>query len=255
MVAGEYDHGIVGETKLVEPLEYLGNAVVDHGDHAVGERDRLARFTFGHCEGGLGVSDARAGVARRMQRCDMRRLRPVADPERVRQRHVRGLVHVPIAAGRRERMVRIGKRTLDEERSVIAALRVRVEVGERALDHVGRWIKVFRQARAPRLRQHVVVRQRIVRSTQCIAVRAPIVQPAGIIAVHAGGVARAQLHMVEAVVGQAHRVGGIARPFAGVLLVVGGVAAVFFLGFVVAAGRGAVARRASQPASVTAACR
>ena len=124
MVAGEYDHGIVGQTKLVEPLEYLGNAVVDHGDHAVGERDRLARFALGHCEGGLGVSDARAGVARGMQRCDMRRLRPVADPERVRQRHVRGLVHVPIAAGRRERMVRIGKRALEEERSAIAALRV-----------------------------------------------------------------------------------------------------------------------------------
>ncbi len=64
VVAGEHDHGVVGEPELIETLEDLRHAVVDHGDHAEGERDGLACLLLVHGKSGGRVAVAGAVIAR-----------------------------------------------------------------------------------------------------------------------------------------------------------------------------------------------
>ncbi len=123
VVAGEHDHGVVGEAELIETLEDLRHAVVDHGDHAERERDGLARLLLVNRESGGRVAVAGAVIACGMQRECMRRQRAVADAEGGRQLHILRLVQVPVAARRRERMMRVRKRALQKERRVAVRLR------------------------------------------------------------------------------------------------------------------------------------
>src|SRR5262249_28682362 len=107
--------------------------------------------------------------------------------------------------------------------------------------HIGRRIEFLGQRRAPCLRQHVVMRQLVFRTAQRVAVGAAVAQPLRVVAVYLGGMAGAELDVIEAVIRQAQRVRRIARPFAAAFLIVDRVAAVFLLGLVVALWRRLVA--------------
>src|SRR5262249_43424800 len=81
VVAGEHDHGVGGEAELIETLEDSRHTVVDHRDHAEGERDGLARLLLVHGERGRRIAVAGAVITGGMQRERMRRQLAVADAE------------------------------------------------------------------------------------------------------------------------------------------------------------------------------
>ena len=102
----------------------------------------------------------------------------------------------------------------------VRVLGVAVQKGQRAFHHIGGRVELFRQTRAPSLRQLIVRGQSVLRSAQPIGIRIAGSEPARIGPVDFRGMARAQFDMVEAVIGQAERTVWVTIPGDAVLLVI-----------------------------------
>ena len=165
VVAGEDHHRVVAPAALVERTKHRADGVVDAGDHAAGQRPRLLRLARRHADGAHAGQVRLAALALLEDVLHQRRRRPVVARERLRHRELLGLVHVPVFAGRIERMMRIGKRHHQEERLVVLGL---VEIGAGALAEERGGVKLLRDRGAIGLRHAVVVRQAVLRTEQIL---------------------------------------------------------------------------------------
>jgi hypothetical protein len=117
VVGGEDHDGVAVEPERAQLAEHAADRVVDHRDHAVGERDALAhRGLVGQREGRRPAGVRLAGGGRGAQLFLETGLVRVDVMEAFGQRDRRRIVHVEIAARRRERMMRVRKRALQKER-------------------------------------------------------------------------------------------------------------------------------------------
>src|SRR5260370_34391647 len=90
----------------------------------------------------------------------------MAELETRRQRHVLRVVHRPVAAGRRERMVRGGKRRHQEEWLIAVSGGVAGEPRAAFVGDVGGRRKLLRNGGAESPRTDVIVRKRVPVSAQ-----------------------------------------------------------------------------------------
>ena len=195
------------------------DGVVDQADHAVGERDRLP------CLGLAAERERAVSIARRLAGGQLvvqpgERRRHVRPGMMKRGRHfnARGIVHVPIPARRRERVMRIGKRAEHEERLVLARRCVLLQPRHGSLADVARRVELRRQARAPCLRRRDATRGKsTVRTTHIRSGLVALLQPVVIVAEHEVAVLVAQLDVIEAVVRRAYAMARLS-PRAGQLL-------------------------------------
>ncbi len=129
------------------------------------------------------------------------------------QRNIVGIVHPPIAARRRERVVRVGERDFEEKRLVRAGRPVVLQIGERLFGDIAGRIELFRHLGAPRRgRRILLVRQGVVGADQGFSVAALVAQPRRIVPRHLVTMARAQADMIEAVMGQLDLAVGVGLP-------------------------------------------
>ncbi len=164
VVGGEDRHGVVGLAAIAQRRQHAADGVVDAGDHAAGQRMGFLRFARRGADRAHAIEIGRALRPRVDHRLHMRRRRPVVAGERFRHGELLRPVHVPVFAGRIERMVRVGKRHHEEERLIVTRMRAEIRGG--ALADIGGRIKRGGNARAVRLRADIVVRQRVLRPEQ-----------------------------------------------------------------------------------------
>ena len=58
VIAGKHDHRVFIEPERFQPTQNAADSIVDHRNHAVGERDRLFRFALADGKGALAISVA-----------------------------------------------------------------------------------------------------------------------------------------------------------------------------------------------------
>ena len=107
MVCREDDDGVVGERQAFERSQDLPHGVIDHGDHAVGQGDDVSSLLGGHREGRGGSGPVGDSALQLIAHPQQRR--NISLVERRWQLDPVRIIHIPIFAGRRERVVRIGK--------------------------------------------------------------------------------------------------------------------------------------------------
>ena len=128
----------------------------------------------------------------------------MVEAEGFRNRDIVRIVHVPVAARRRERVVRIGEGELHEE-GPVGRLRVFLQQVARGLPDIARGIELFGHPGAPGLgRRNAAGIERVGPPAQRIRVVRSLQQPAGIVAVRGVAVPGHQTQIVEAVIGRFH---------------------------------------------------
>ena len=171
-------------------------------------------------EGALGIDLGGPGLARVARPFHVRRRLDIAVIEARRQFHVFRLVHVPVPAGRRERVMGIGEGRHQEERLVAALGGVAVDIVQGFFPDIAGRIEFFRDRRAIGLRADVIVVELVVAVAQRIGVGALLFEPDIILAADMVRMLGAQIDMLEAVKRQVHVVGLARFPAVGMFLVV-----------------------------------
>src|SRR6476620_5872590 len=165
MIARDDSDGVFIEPKHFEPTQDTTDGIIDHRNHAVGKRNRLAYLTLGDGECALAVSIGAILGALLVKGLQMGRDRPLRGVKRSWQCDVRRVVHVPIPTRRRKRMMWVGERALKEERPTPIRARIMFQIHHRTFGNVGGWIELFGYSRAPRLRRDIVVPRQLISST------------------------------------------------------------------------------------------
>src|ERR1043165_141907 len=94
----------------------------------------------------------------------MGRNRALRGVKRSWQRNGCRVVHVPIASGWCEWMMRVGKGALQEKGLAPIRARIIFQIHHRAFGNVRGWIELFGYSRAPGLRRNVVVPRQLIAS-------------------------------------------------------------------------------------------
>ena len=182
VVAGEHDHGVLIETEHSQPAKNTADGLVNHGDHAIGQRNRFAGLALGDGKRPLTVPVALILRALFVELLQVRRNRSFAEIEGSRQGDGVGIVHIPISSRRGKRMVRVGEGALDKKRPALVGARIVLQIFHRALGDVSGGIKLFGNARAPGLRRGVMIaRQLVFRAAQRIGIGMARAQPAAVV--------------------------------------------------------------------------
>jgi hypothetical protein len=164
VVAGEGEHGIFQQPVLAQRPQHAADGVIDAGNHAAGQGVRLARFQFAGREGSEAAHQHASRGALIEHRLHVRRHRPLAIRVGPFRGHLVGAVHVPVAARRSERRVRVGERHQQKEWPVFGR-----QAHDRCagfLRDVRRRVQRLRHGRTPRLRADTDLGQRVLRPPQ-----------------------------------------------------------------------------------------
>ena len=200
MIRQETDYGIFGQAHSFQRIEYRAHGIVDHRNLAIRLGQHVARLPFA---GDEGIRPAgRFGTALVLVPEPCKRWRCVARG-RVERRwkfNLVGIVHGVVTPRRRERMMRVRERTLQEERPALTTLGVALEPRDGLLlDESGR-IEIFRNGRLVDLgRPHLADGPRTCEPRLIVQVGRLLSEPRGVVSGDQVSVPKTKRHVLETV--------------------------------------------------------
>ena len=180
MVRGEDHDRVIRLSASMQGGHDVTYGVINHGDHATGKRHRLLELFLACHESFLPPGDPLSRCPALMQPAHWRNW-VFMRFKRQSGMKVGGIIHIPISAWRRERMMGIGKGYKGEERFV--GLPDLIQKLDSAVFDETCGIKIFRHSRPNGLRASVIMGKLVFRVPQKLSVGRLRPQPLGIVAI------------------------------------------------------------------------
>ncbi len=149
MITHEHDDGVFRLTSALQMIQNASDLGINMGDGAIVQRNRLAGFALGAGKKRGRVLDGFALITQLMQQLQMLRQGMRPEVEGVGQADLFRLVHVPVLAVGRVRVMRVRKRALNKEGLLFLGIFVQHSAG--AFTNPGRGAVLFWHTGTPGL--------------------------------------------------------------------------------------------------------
>ena len=217
MIGIEANDRVLIQASFFQAGDDLPHRIVDHRQHAGGQRHRLLQLPLARHGRGLGGELLGAALPCLVDEAHRRRRIVVRLIGQI-EREMLWLVQVPILARRVEGMMRV--REGDEGEKRIGFTLAALQILDRALFNEGGGVERFRHRRAVGLRTGVVMRQLVGLVVQCLPVRRALLEPLPVVAATLVAMLGHHVDVLVAVVGRLELVPVLILIAPGLLLLV-----------------------------------